>query len=359
MGPLLHRLAHGVAIALGTLAVLACAQSSGPVSPWMMTTASTLSSDVGSDSAGGSDSSDAASGTPSESSQGPGETSGMQDTGNDATTDGDCAVPDPSPAWQLEHLEDVVAALSGESPIDGVMLSDRATAERRALVATWLIEQYGVLGIAAESHDYGSGTNVVATVPATMPSQGVLVLGAHYDSVAGAPGANDNATGVAVVTAAARYLDTVPCRTHDVLLVAFDQEEVGLLGSAAFAAKLVADRTPVISVHTIDQLGWDADGDRFIEIERPDAGLFEFYDDVLMELPAVGGLTVTDTGFTDHVSFRAAGFPAVGLTEEYVSGDTTPHYHLPSDTYDTVEFGFTTAASSMVNRAFATAIASP
>lgn len=281
----------------------------------------------------------------------------LHDVGDDGTTGTECTAPDPAPAWLGPHLQDVVARLTGESDLDGTTLPDRATAQRRALVATWLLQHYGELGIAATSHDYGTGTNIIATIPATVASQGTLVLGAHYDTVPDSPGADDNATGIALITAAARHLADTPCRTHDVLVVAFDEEEIGLVGSTAFATKLVVDRTPVVSVHTIDQIGWDADGDRILEVERPDPGLFEFYDDVVLDVPGLGGLTVTDTGFTDHVAFRAAGFVAVGLSEEYVSGDTTPHYHLPSDRYDTVDFGMVTAASTLVNHAFARAVA--
>jgi hypothetical protein len=282
------------------------------------------------------------------------DTSTSDDT---ATTDADCTPPDPSPRWHAEHLDDIVAAMSGEAQLGGTTLPDRATPQRRALVAQWLLDQYAALGIAAAPHDYGTGTNIVATIPATGASAGTYVLGAHYDSVPGSPGANDNATGVALVTATARYLNELPCRTHDVLVVAFDEEEIGLVGSAAYADQLIADGTPIVSVHTIDQMGWDADGDRIIEIERPDPGLVAFYEDVLPLVPDVGGVTTTDTGSTDHVSFRDAGFAAVGITEEYASGDTTPHYHLPSDTYETVDFAYLRATSTLVNLAFASAIA--
>lgn len=335
--------------------VVGCSDGTEQGAAWTMTSSPTVTSgDASGDASSGSD--DPSDSTEAPSSSSPA-TTDPDDTGDESSTGvDDCTIPAPDPAWLPEHLQDVVASLSGELPIDGVLLTDRASTQRRALVAAWLLEQLGVLGIDAEAHDYGTGTNVVATIPATGPSQGTLVLGAHYDTVPGSPGANDNATGVAMVTAAARYLATVPCRTHDVLLVAFDEEEIGLVGSAAFAAKLVDDGTPVVSVHTIDQMGWDADGDRVIELERPDDGLVEFYDDVLAEVPTVGGLTVTDTGATDHVSFRAVGFAAVGITEEYVSGDTTPHYHLPSDVYDTVDFGLLASTTTLLHRAFAAAI---
>jgi hypothetical protein len=286
-----------------------------------------------------------------------GDTSFDPDSGGGSSGAIDCTPPPPDPAWLLPQLQDTVARLSGAAELGGTLLPDRATVARRALVAAFLFEQLDALGLQVQTHDYGTGTNVIARVPATGASAGTYVVGAHYDSVPDAPGADDNATGVAVVTALARHLASLPCRSHDVLVVAFDEEEVGLVGSTAFAAKLVADREPVVAVHTIDQIGYDADGDRNLELERPDAGLFEFYADVADGVPQLGTLVMTDTGFTDHVAFREAGFIAVGLSEEYASGDTTPHYHLPSDTYDTVEFGLVQTAATLVNHAFATALA--
>jgi Zn-dependent M28 family amino/carboxypeptidase len=48
-------------------------------------------------------------------------------------------------------------------------------------------------------------------------------------------------------------------------------------------------------------------------------------------------LATTTSGGTDHQAFREAGFPAVGLTEEYVGGDSSPHIHAATDTATTVE----------------------
>lgn len=347
---------------LASLVLVGCTDPPRQDPPWVSTAstaAATATDDDTDDDTDDTDDSDATTDAMDSSSTisttTPSETTDDPET--TATTDAECTPPDPSPAWHAEHLDDIVASLTGEAQLGGTTLPDRATPQRRALVAAWLLEQYDALGIAAVPHDYGTGTNIVATIPATGASAGTYVLGAHYDSVSGSPGANDNATGVALVMATARYLAELPCRSHDVLVVAFDEEEIGLVGSAAYAGRLIADGTPVVSVNTVDQMGWDADGDRVLELERPDAGLVAFYDDVLPLVPEIGGLTTTDTGATDHVSFRDVGLPAVGLTEEYASGDSTPHYHLPSDTYETVDFEYLRAASTLVNRAFANAIA--
>mgnify|MGYP001980386267 CR=1 FL=1 len=210
------------------------------------------------------------------------------------------------------------------------------------------------LGLEVERHDYAvDGTNIAARLPATEPGGRTVVLGAHFDSVPDSPGANDNATGVAFVLALAGTLSQIECRSHDVLFVGFDQEEIGLVGSDAFAAHLVDTAEDVLSVHTIDQMGWDEDGDRAVELERADAGLFELYEAASIALPAPIPLQPTNTGFTDHVSFRNYGFPAIGLTEEFVGGDTTPHYHLPSDTYETVNLDYLVSTCVLGHAAFA------
>jgi hypothetical protein len=274
-------------------------------------------------------------------------TSGTQTSGDGTTGTAGCEpAPDPDPAWLDGYLDEVVMHLS-------VTIGERSTPTQRSATAQYLEQAFEGLGYAPQLHGYPGGTNVYAQLPATEGEVPVLVIGAHYDTVPGSPGANDNATGVALVLAMARYLREIACRDRNVIFVAFDQEEIGLVGSDAFARFLVDLAVDVEGVHTIDQMGWDADGDRKIELERADPGLFEFYAGPAAALVPPVVLTPTDTGFTDHVSFRAHGLPAVGLTEEYVTGDTTPHYHLPSDAYETVDLAFTASTAVLANLAFA------
>ena len=275
----------------------------------------------------------------------------------DAAPPGCAALPDPGPAWLGAYQEDLVARLSGAAEIaPGVLLSDRATPESRTAALAYLEEELLALGLEPERHDYGGGTNLHATLAAEPPGDGgdggalagAVVIGAHYDSVPGSPGANDNATGVAMVLAAARHLAAIDCRRRDVTFVLFDQEEIGLVGSDRFAALLAARGTEVHAVHTIDQMGWDGDGDRALELERPDPGLYELYARSAIDAGISLTLTVTGTGQTDHVSFRAHGFDAIGLTEEFVSGDSTPHYHLPGDTFETVSLDYLASSSALL-----------
>ena len=101
----------------------------------------------------------------------------------------------------------------------------------------------------------------------------------------------------------------------EVRFVLFDQEEVGLIGSTYLAGALRQAGAAVAAVHTVDQIGWDADGDRRFEIEQPTAALFAEYQAAAATL----GVAVTSTagGRTDHQAFREAGFAAVGVSEEF------------------------------------------
>jgi hypothetical protein len=256
---------------------------------------------------------------------------------------GPCGALDPDPAWLDAMLSDAVATLSS---------SPRASAARRDAVRDWLVGELGAQGIAAELHTYGTGANVVARMPGSDPAMGWILLGAHFDSVSASPGANDNATGVAAVLAAARLLrDT--CRRRGVIVAFFDQEEIGLIGSSYLAMDLFQADEDLVAVHTIDQVGWDSDDDRRFEIELPTAALYQQYQQAAAAL----GLqtTQTSTSGTDHSSFRDLGFPSVGVTEEFVGGDTTPHYHEAGDTAGTVELGYTADAVRLISRVAALA----
>jgi hypothetical protein len=289
------------------------------------------------------------------------DTSSEVDDGSSTTAAEDCAPFTPDAPWIQAYETDLVARLSGEAELlPGVTLSDRATPERRAATRDALASELAALGLDPQIHAYDrEGANVWVPIDATEDTEAVVVFGAHFDSVPGSPGANDNATGVALAMALSRWLSELPCRGVNVIVVFFDQEEIGLVGSDAFAAFLVAQGLDVVAAHTIDQMGWDADGDRTVELERADPGLFRLYDAASSALPVSVPLTATDTGFTDHVSFRAYGFDAIGLTEEFVSGDTTPHYHLPSDTFATVDLEYLHSSTRLVLQTFGDLTAVP
>jgi Zn-dependent M28 family amino/carboxypeptidase len=284
----------------------------------------------------------------------------MDGAGDARTPDaGACTAPDPKDTTITPYQSDIVARLAGQTDITaGVKLTNRATAANRQSVRDYMKTLFQDLALTPMEHAYGSGTNVYATLPATNGGTQSVVFGAHYDSVMISPGANDNATGVAAVFAVARYATKLACRSKSLIFVLFDEEEVGLVGSKQFATKLKNDATSIHSVHTIDQMGWDSDGDRAIELELPDTGLRELYQAAVTKLGVSVALTSTTTSSTDHSSFRPT-FLAVGLTEEYATkpvSDTTPYYHKAGDTFDTVNFDYLFSTTVIVNQVVATLI---
>ena len=121
-------------------------------------------------------------------------------------------------------------------------------------------------------------------------------------------------------------------------------------GSRAFAQKLKDEGAKIHSVHTVDQMGWDQDGDRTVELEIPYEGALELYSQVAAGMkPPVPILTTQERG-SDHSAFRRLGFKAVGLTEEYHHNDTTPYIHRPGDTAATVNFDYLASTTELAVR---------
>jgi hypothetical protein len=256
-------------------------------------------------------------------------------------------------SWMGQYQRDLLARLTGELEVEpGLKLANRGTPATRMAARRYLEASLRALGLEPASHSYATGANVYARLDSTTGGAEHVVLGAHYDTVVRTPGANDNATGVALVMAAGKALGKLGCRSRPILLVFFDEEEMGLVGAKAFARKLVADGTMVHSVHTADQLGWDSDGDGLIELERPDTGLRALYETAQRSLGLSFRLVNTTTSGSDHSAFRPT-FKAIGLTEGYDSGDTSPHRHSPQDTLATVDLAYLARATTLVARTMA------
>ncbi|MBX7222130.1 MAG: Zn-dependent exopeptidase M28 [Blastocatellia bacterium] len=187
------------------------------------------------------------------------------------------------------------------------------------------------------------GNNVVATLPGTDDPEGkrdFIVLGAHYDSVARdgnpvttAPGAEDNASGVAAMMELADLFHQHPPRTT-LVFVAFAGEEEGLFGSRAFVDEIVANGSAsrMRAALVMDMIGFTEDDDLDI--------LFE--TDAAHEQLANASITLAkqytklrpekslNPFGSDHVSFLDAKLPAFLVIEN--DWDAYPAYHKVSDT---------------------------
>lgn len=104
--------------------------------------------------------------------------------------------------------------------------------------------------------------NIVATLPGSDPSAGIVVVGAHYDSrtvdltdaASPAPGADDNATGVAALLEMARLLAEMTPRAT-IVFVAFSAEEVGVVGSTHYVEAALERGDDIRAMFALDIVG--------------------------------------------------------------------------------------------------------
>jgi len=265
--------------------------------------------------------------------------------------------PQPSPdaacesglacaTWLQSYEREVVNKLAGGLPIaDGLTLAHRFSEDEKEAVRAYLEAELTLYDVASSRHNYGTGTNLVATLSATTTTTATVIVGAHYDSIASSPAAGDDGTGTAFVLAAARYFAVQPTRSWNYQFVFFDEEEIGLVGSQAYAEKIRSEQQDIRAVHIFDLISWDEDGDGAVELWSPTPELQLVYEEAGARL----GIPVqpVDFGSSDHASFLGINVPTVGVSEEFVADDHTPYYHTPEDTPDKINFVYLESISRL------------
>ena len=225
---------------------------------------------------------------------------------------------------------------------------------------------------------FSAGVNVVAERAGTDPQAGSILVAAHFDTVLGSPGADDNATGVATTLEVAQLLGSRS--TPRTLRVAFfDQEERGLLGSFAFAGNpgQLENLQGVIIPEMLGYACYEPGCQKYpsgLPLTPPStqgdflaaAGdqehlplLAAFQQPAQPGLPAVislpvplRGLLTPDLLRSDHAPFWQKGIGAVIITD--TANFRTPHYHQPSDTPATIDQKFFTGSAQVVVNAVTT-----
>ncbi|HWM41915.1 MAG TPA: M28 family peptidase [Burkholderiales bacterium] len=226
--------------------------------------------------------------------------------------------------------------------------------------ARYIEQAFKSQGVEFSTQEFVSGGRKVRNIEA---GSGTIVVGAHYDTVPGSPGADDNASGVAVLIELAALLknETLPIR-----FVAFANEEMPYfqgpeMGSWTWARRARERSEPIRAMYSLEMLGYyrDAPGSQRYP---PPLGLF--YPDRADFVAFVGDLGarslvrnsirifrekslfpsegvaapafIPGVTWSDHWSFRSHGFPAIMITD--TAFNRYPHYHLPSDTPDKLDY---------------------
>jgi Zn-dependent M28 family amino/carboxypeptidase len=226
------------------------------------------------------------------------------------------------------------------------------------------------LSIQEQNYEYYDQrvTNVLGMDPIAAGASAYYVVGAHYDTVPGTPGADDNASAVAVMLELARRLRHTGPKAP-VLFSAFTLEEppahqTSHQGSRVFVSRCQSKGDLVLGAIVLEMVGYTAPRQNYPFLSHwpgyPAQGNFigivgnwrswRFGRAVLRgfrknrHLPVESlflpfdGYILPKTRLSDHASFWDAGLPAVMVTD--TAFFRNPNYHLPSDTIDTLDFTF-------------------
>ena len=254
----------------------------------------------------------------------------------------------------------------------------------------WVLERFKGIGLQPVSGSYvypftftrmtlsgrvnGEGANVVGQCLGTDTRAPVFVVSSHYDHLGVRdgqiyPGADDDASGVAVMLAVAEYCQKTPFR-RTVVFAAFDAEEAGLQGAKAFMIAPPVPKARIALNLNLDMVSRNDKREIFIAGTHPWPHLKAPLDEVAKRAPitvlfghdkpvaAAGG--VDDwTNQSDHGPFNAAKIPFV-----YFGVEDHADYHKPTDTADKINRGFfvdvaETVLDAVLQLDLATAVAPP
>lgn len=207
--------------------------------------------------------------------------------------------------------------------------------------------------------------NIAFEVPGTTRADEIIVIGAHYDTCMGTPGADDNASGVAGVLALAESFVKQP-QPRTLRFVLFVNEEPPMfqtrdMGSWVYAKACRARNDRIIAMWSLESIGYYSDGSGSQKYPAPIGLLYPSRGDYiafvgnfssrrlvresveffrrLVSFPCEGGAppaAFPGVGWSDHWAFWQEGYPALMVT--CTAPFRNPHYHQPTDTPDTLDY---------------------
>jgi len=219
----------------------------------------------------------------------------------------------------------------------------------------YIYDEFVSYGLEARYDDwsYGgySGNNIEGTLPGVDPSNDeIYIICAHYDSVPGSPGADDDGSGTAAVLAAAKVMSQFEFN-HTIKFVGFDGEEQGLLGSHEYAEEAYGNGDNIVGVLNGDMIGYATNPTEasMIKIYENSASswITDFTEDVSQNYEEYFELTVIPSGSSygsDHASFWSFNYHAI-FYHEYKFND---YYHSPQDIIENMDLDYDTRCSRLM-----------
>ena len=238
----------------------------------------------------------------------------------------------------VKELSGEVQTIIGGSPY--TILSRNVNQPSHNKAADYINQKLNSYGLATYDQWFSAtGRNVYGVQLGSVYPNKKYIICAHYDDMPEgtiAPGADDNASGTAAVIEAARIFTQYDSK-YTIIYALWDEEEVGLGGSAYFAEQAANNGDSIMGVINVDMISWDSDNDSVGEINtRPIANSI-YIKDIMVQVNTnyyIGVIpSIINPGIngSDQVSFWNNGFGAILLIEEYLGGDFNAYYHTTND----------------------------
>ncbi len=250
----------------------------------------------------------------------------------------------------VHHLADKIGPRGAGHTLPAILAAER-----------WIIDRLSAVGIQAQRDEVDLGgakvANIEATFPGTKLPDEIVIVGGHYDTVAESPGANDNASGVALLLVLAERLTKNPPE-RTIRVVFFVNEEWPFSGGIQMGSKVYAERCKarldhIVAMIAVDSVGCysnergSQDYPAMVGWFMPSKGNFIAFGSDLKNRPLLDFVVAsfqkqcrfpcigaaTDSSMSargDHAPFWWQGYPAISMSDTSEFRD--PNYHRPTDT---------------------------
>jgi hypothetical protein len=221
--------------------------------------------------------------------------------------------------------------------------------------AEYIFNEFEKLGLETRYHDWSNdylyGRNVEATFHGSdNTSDEIYIICAHYDTIGGCPGADDDGSSVAAVMTAANVMSSFSFN-HTIRFLAFSGEEQGLLGSGYYVQDAVENNDNIVAALTADMIGFaiSIEDENIIKLyENDESGwLAEFTIDVDQQYNDYIDLEIMRSGYieaSDHSRFWEGGYNAILFSEYHFN----EFFHSPEDTIENMNIPYALKTTKLI-----------
>ncbi|WP_372370432.1 M28 family metallopeptidase [Candidatus Uabimicrobium sp. HlEnr_7] len=245
---------------------------------------------------------------------------------------------------KLEELSGAVPVTVGGSTF---RIEERRSDTGRLRARAYLTREFENIGFEVREHSYTQswyqGTNLIAEKKGKNADK-FLIISAHYDTVSTA-GADDDGTGIIGILAIANALKDISL-DYTLRVVCFDQEEIGLVGSQAYARDLnnSGELNNMIGLIQLEMMGYDRDTDGGFHVIDCNENTSANLSDTVIKTVIASKVKLTSvpacTNRSDHASFWRYNKPAIVISQNFFGGDSNPCYHRACDKVENIDYNY-------------------